>query len=84
MEKKKKKLEAKDRLDLLKMSREEHDRYRRDLSDAASFLHTQQRKEEIAREEGIIQVARNLKANGVAIEIISKSTGLTTDKIEEL
>ena len=37
-----------------------------------------------AFDEGKIEVARNLKALGVAIEIISKSTGLTKDEIKKL
>ncbi len=85
-------LEAKDRLDLLKMSREEHDRYIRDLHDAASFLRTQGIKEEIARKEGReegkelekIRMAREMKIDGESIEKISRYTGLAPDQIAEL
>ncbi len=85
-------LEAKDRLDLLKMPREEQDRYRRDLSDAASFLNSQKRKEEIAREEGKEEgkeeekkkIVLEMKANLIPIEVISKCTGLTPDQIAKL
>lgn len=87
MEKKKKKLEH-IRLDLLKMPREEQDRYRRDLSDAASFLNSQKRKEEIAREEGKEEekkkIVLEMKANLIPIEVISKCTGLTPDQIAKL
>ena len=34
--------------------------------------------------EGIIQIARNLKANGISIDMIIKSTNLTKDEIERL
>jgi len=34
--------------------------------------------------EGKIEVARNLKNNGVALELIIKSTGLTKEQIDEL
>ncbi|WP_299290548.1 Rpn family recombination-promoting nuclease/putative transposase [uncultured Mucilaginibacter sp.] len=34
--------------------------------------------------EGILKVAKALKANGIAIEIISKTTGLTVNEIETL
>ncbi|MCC8119248.1 MAG: Rpn family recombination-promoting nuclease/putative transposase [Bacteroidales bacterium] len=93
-------LEAKDRLDLLKMTREEYDRYMRDLSDAASFINTQKRKEELAREEGKkegkkegkeegkeeakLKIAREMKSNLIPIDVISKCTGLTSDQITEL
>lgn len=91
MEKKKKKLEH-IRLDLLKMPREEQDRYRRDLSDAASFLNSQKRKEEIARKEGKEEgkeeekkkIVLEMKANLIPIEVISKCTGLTPDQIAKL
>ncbi|MCC8068185.1 MAG: hypothetical protein LIO71_00220, partial [Ruminococcus sp.] len=76
----------------LKMSREEHDRYIRDLHDAASFLRTQEIKEEIARKEGReegkelekIRMAREMKIDGESIEKISRYTGLTPDQIAEL
>ncbi|MCC8174079.1 MAG: hypothetical protein LIO65_06810, partial [Odoribacter sp.] len=76
----------------LKMSREEHDRYIRDLHDAASFLRTQEIKEEIARKEGEeigvekekIRMAREMKAKGISIDIISQCSGLTPDQIAEL
>lgn len=38
----------------------------------------------MARQEGILDVARELKRNNVAIELIAKSTGLTLEQIEEL
>ena len=36
------------------------------------------------REEGIIQVAKNLKKSGMVIEDISKYTNLTKEQIEQL
>ncbi len=36
------------------------------------------------RAEGIKETAKRFKENGVDIEIISKSTGLTTEEINEL
>ncbi len=36
------------------------------------------------REEGLLQVARALKQNGVAIDLIIKSTGLSKEAIENL
>lgn len=39
---------------------------------------------EVGRVEGIKETAKNLKENGIDIEIISKSTGLTIEEINEL
>jgi predicted transposase/invertase (TIGR01784 family) len=40
--------------------------------------------EKKAEKKSKIEVARNLKTSGVDIEIISKSTGLTKDEIDQL
>lgn len=39
---------------------------------------------ETAKREGKIEVARELKKNGVSIDVIEKSTGLTKEQIEKL
>jgi predicted transposase/invertase (TIGR01784 family) len=36
------------------------------------------------KEEGRIEIAKSLKENGVPIEIISKTTGLSKDQIDQL
>ncbi len=36
------------------------------------------------RQEGIREIARKLKQSGIALEIISKNTGLSLDEIEAL
>ncbi|MDR3279697.1 MAG: hypothetical protein LBT23_04215, partial [Synergistaceae bacterium] len=42
------------------------------------------RGEEKGRQEGIIEVAKNLLANGVSPEIIAKSSGLSVDDIRTM
>ena len=36
------------------------------------------------RTEALLNVARNLKENGLSTDVIAKSTGLTIDNIEKL
>lgn len=91
---------AREKLDILKMSRDEQDQYYRYNCDAASYLYTQEVERKLALEEGEkrgiaigeergidigkIEVAKNLKAMGMSTEIIEKSTGLTKGQIEAL
>lgn len=39
---------------------------------------------EIGRKESVIETAKNLKSEGISLEIISKATGLPTEEIERL
>jgi predicted transposase/invertase (TIGR01784 family) len=79
--------EAKEKLDVMKLPKEEqaiYDQYLEDLHLKASLAHTQKHKFDKAKKEKAEEIAKNLKENGVDIEIIIKSTGLTREEIEEL
>ena len=53
--------------------------------DYTSTMDTAYRKgERIGRAEGVRSVALNLKKNGVPVDVISSSTGLSTEEIEKL
>lgn len=39
---------------------------------------------EIGRKESTIETAKNLKSEGISLEIISKATGLPMEEIERL
>ena len=49
-----------------------------------AFDEGKQEGREEGREEGRLEVAKSLKENGVPIEIISKTTGLSKDQIDQL
>jgi predicted transposase/invertase (TIGR01784 family) len=88
--------EAKEKLDVLKLSKSEraaYERWQDDLHLHASLVASnyglgklegleQGRKE--GREDERVQIARALKANGVAPELIAQSTGLDLTAIAEL
>jgi len=79
--------EAKEKLDVMKLPKEEqafYDQYLEDLHLKASLVHTQKYKLDKAKKEKAEEIAKNLKENGVGIEIIIKSTGLTREEIEDL
>ena len=40
--------------------------------------------EEVAREQKAVEDARSFYANGVSIDIIAKSLGMTEDKVKEI
>ena len=44
----------------------------------------EEKGKEKGREERAVEIARSLKLNGVNIEVISQSTGLTIKEIENL
>ena len=53
--------------------------------DYTSTMDTAYRKgERIGRAEGVRSVALNLKKSGVPVDVISSSTGLSTEEIEKL
>lgn len=84
--------EAKEKLDSMKLSKDEQARYKRFLENLhyeASMVETgklegriEGRKE--GRSEGILQTAKNLKSLNIDLETIVKATGLTREEIEKL
>ena len=75
---------AKERLRLASLSHEEraaYDRHVENLRVQWDVLYT---AHEEGRDEGIASVARNLKQQGINIEVIVKSTGLSREEIEKL
>lgn len=80
--------EAREKLLVMKMSRDEQNRYFRYIADSESFANTQRKERKIAYEEGqaekTTEIARNLKADGVPTFTIAKATGLTSEEIEQL
>lgn len=73
-------IQAFEKAEIAKYSEEERYDYEQSLKiyrDLKSVIDT-------AFDEGKIEVARNLKSLGVDINIISKSTGLTTEEIDKL
>lgn len=79
---------AREKLNFMRLTRDEQDRYMRYYCDAASFAYTQKVERKIARDEGIqmgiAQVAKRMKASGRPIEEIIEFTGLSRAQIEEL
>lgn len=88
--------EAAAELDVMKMPREEqqeyenyydHLRYRSSMYESTYVKGEKEgmeKGEAKGRFEGKIEMARKLKKQGVAIEIIAAASGLTVEKIEEL
>ena len=80
--------EAREKLLFSKMSREEQAAYRRYIDDRvilADQIYTARGEGKLeGRAEERLKNARNLKANGVPIDIIAKSLGLTAEEIEAL
>lgn len=71
---------------LEEISKDEHEQYLADLRekyimDMNNIESTGIRK---GREQGIIEVAKNLKEQGIKIESIMKATGLTKEEIDKL
>jgi predicted transposase/invertase (TIGR01784 family) len=75
---------AKQKLAQINMTDEERKRYEKYLINTAKDRDAINTAKEEGRDERNIEIARNLKINGVANEIIIKSTGLTIDQIDEL
>lgn len=87
---------AEEKLDVLKMSKEERKRYENYLENLASELDIIETAKEEGREEGIIEgklegereksikIAKNLLSMGIDILIIVGATGLSKEEIEKL
>ena len=80
--------EAKEKLDSMKLSKNEQAGYKRFLENLhyeASMVATGKLDGKIeGRIEGIIQTAKNLKDMGMDVEIIIKATGLTKEEIDKI
>lgn len=70
--------------ELAKMPMDERETYRRSLDAYRSNAATYAYERAEGRAEGIIETARNMKENGVALEIIQKCTGLSPEVIATL
>jgi predicted transposase/invertase (TIGR01784 family) len=80
--------EANEVLDIMRLPKEDHygyNRYMDSLSLKASEAFSLKTEAEFkAKDERSIEIAKNLIINGLDNELISKSTGLTIEKINEL
>lgn len=79
--------EAKDKLDVMKLPKEEqanYEHYLEDLHLKASLAHTQKHKLDKAKKEKAEEMAKIMKENNEPIEKIIKYTGLTKEEIENL
>ncbi len=75
---------AKQKLDEMNMTDEQRKSYEKYLINLAKDKDVVNTAKEEGRDERNIEVARNLKMNNVAIDIIIKSTGLTQEQIDDL
>ena len=76
--------EAKEKLDSMKLPKDEQVRYKRFLENLhyeASMVETGKLE---GRMEGIVQTAKNLKNLNIDIEVIINATGLTREEVEKL
>lgn len=71
-------------VDIASLSKEERTKYDESIKVYRDNLATLEFAEQKGRAEGKEETARNLKKMGVSPEIISKATGLSTEKIEVL
>ena len=80
--------EAKEELDILKLSdreRREYEAYLEDLRYEASMFHSSYKVGEMKGiKEGKREMAKTLKNNGVSLDIIVASSGLSKEEIEKL
>ena len=83
--------EAKEKLDVMKMPKEEkaeYENYLEDLHLKASLAETQKFKLEKAEKDGeqrgVFKVAKNFKDLGIELDKISQATGLSIEDIENL
>ncbi len=84
--------EARERLEVAKLSFEErrmYDKYVDDIRSAKSILDSHyslgiSRGIEIGVQNRSVEIARNLKEKGVSVEVIAQSTGLSIDEIQNL
>jgi predicted transposase/invertase (TIGR01784 family) len=81
--------------DIASLSPEERRRYDRDLKhlrDAYSLDRTYERRIKNARIDGmtegeekkVIEIARNLKAMGISVDVIAQGTGLSVDDVKAI
>ena len=71
-------------VDIASLSKEERMKYDESIKVYRDNLVTLEFAEQKGRAEGKEETARNLKKMGVSLEIISKATGLSIEKIEAL
>ena len=88
--------EAKEKLDFLKLSLEEQAEYDRKMDKRSSFksvMYTARLEGELAGEArgiekgeatGVKKTAKNMKSEGISLDIISKVTSLSVEEIEKL
>ena len=78
--------------EIAKFTKEEYDNYKESLKAYRDWKNTIDTAKKISREEGreegreekAVEIARNLKAKGVAIDIIAECSGLTEERINAL
>lgn len=76
--------EAVEKLDMMHLNRKEREFYEADLKALRDWAEALRTAEEKGEKNKAIEMARNLKQNGVDISLIAGASGLTRAEIEKL